>query len=180
MATAHSDHSAKIGVRWSHLRSCRQCWRLIYFDYSMCRTRGARLFDILSRWQEPLSCCCLFSCGVRPQTDVARPVFMTPGVRDLGCLVMPSLEDSALVHGHPPRLPWDTRPPDRTAQVGIPKRSGFCPGRFLFHPRLSLRFSAFDALCSAPSSPPSPPSPPSQAHPWPGAIHCRPAPRPVR
>lgn len=43
---------------------------------------------------------------------------------------MPSLEDSALVHGHPPRLPWDTRPPDRTAQVG--KAPRLSPGRFLF------------------------------------------------
>ncbi len=36
---------------------------------------------------------------------VARPVFMTPAVCDLGCLVMPLLEDSALVHEPPPRLP---------------------------------------------------------------------------
>lgn len=43
---------------------------------------------------------------------------MTPAAGDLECLVMPSLEDSTLVHRPPPRRPWDTRPSVRTAQVG--------------------------------------------------------------
>lgn len=64
--------------------------------------------------------------------SVARPVFMTPAACDLGCLVMPSLEDSALVHGPPPRRPWDTRPSARTAQAGTQSAPDFLSGALSF------------------------------------------------
>ena len=45
---------------------------------------------------------------------------------------MPSLEDSALVHGFPPRRPWDTRSSDRTAQRGTQSALAFVQGAFFF------------------------------------------------
>lgn len=43
---------------------------------------------------------------------------------------MPLLEDSALVHGLPPRRLWDTRSSVRTAQRGTQSALAFVQGAF--------------------------------------------------
>lgn len=45
---------------------------------------------------------------------------------------MPLLEDSALVHGLPPRRLWDTRSSVRTAQRGTQSALAFVQGAFFF------------------------------------------------
>lgn len=58
---------------------------------------------------------------------------------------MPSLEDSALVYGFPPRRPWDTRPSDQTAQVGSSASLRFYGAKRFFLPACVAQASR---LCS--------------------------------